>query len=123
MDDQYTMENYPKQIVDPPPDRPEVPPILICENLDDLENAEGPPPQIYTTETNMDGEQNFQRALRKRSELNTQYTLKIIKSFSIVLTRRRFGTYFCYCILCTCYPYFITVVLLFSFHTKGYGVM
>ena len=123
MDDQYTIENYPKQIVDPSPDRPEVPHILICENLDDLEDAEGPPPQIYTTETNMDGEQNFQRALRKRSELNTQYTLKIIKSFSIVLTRRRFGTYFCYCILCTCYPYFITVVLLFSFHTKGYGVM
>jgi len=74
MDDQYTMENYPKQILDPPPDRPDVPPILICENLGDLENAEGPPPQMYTIEINMDGEQNFQRALRKRSELNTQYT-------------------------------------------------
>jgi hypothetical protein len=84
MDDQYTMENYPKQIVDPPPDRPEVPHILICENLDDLENAEGSPPQIYTTETNMDGEQNFQRALRKRSELNTQYTLKISKVASLL---------------------------------------
>jgi hypothetical protein len=46
MDDQYTMENYPKQIVDPPPDRPEVPHILKCETLDDLENAEGRPPQI-----------------------------------------------------------------------------
>jgi hypothetical protein len=76
MDDQYTMENYSKQIVDPPPDRPEVPSILICENLDDLENAEGPPPQIYTTETNMDGEQNFQRALRKRSELKAPRRFK-----------------------------------------------
>ena len=54
MHDQYTTKNYPKQIVEPPPDRPEVPHILICENLDDLENAEGPPPQMYTTETNMD---------------------------------------------------------------------
>ena len=76
MDDQYTMENYPKQIVDPPPDRSEVPPILICENLDDLDNAEGPPPQIYTTETNMDGEQNFQRALRKRNELKAPIRFK-----------------------------------------------
>jgi hypothetical protein len=35
IDVQYTLENYPKQIVDPPPGRPEVPPILICENLGD----------------------------------------------------------------------------------------
>ena len=123
MHDQYTTKNYPKQIVDPRPDHPEVPHILICENLDDLENAEGPPPQIYTTKTNMDGEQNFQRALRKRSELKAPIRFKDYDIFSIVLTRRRFGTYFCYCILCTCYPYFNTVVLLFSFHTKGYGVM
>ena len=81
IDYQYTMENYPKQIVDPPPDRPEVPPILICENLDDLENAEGPPPQIYTTETNMDGEQNFQRALRKRSELKAPIRFKDYEMF------------------------------------------
>ena len=46
MHDQYTTKNYPKQIVDPRPDRPDVPHILICENLDDLENAEGPHPKF-----------------------------------------------------------------------------
>ncbi|CAG2238456.1 unnamed protein product [Mytilus edulis] len=85
--DGHDEDSLPGPIRDLPPDRAEPPPILICENIDDVENLDEPTAQHDNslehdlTLSNSSTEQDNKRVLRKRSELKTPARFKDFISF------------------------------------------
>ncbi|CAG2232473.1 unnamed protein product [Mytilus edulis] len=85
--DGHDEDSLPGPIRDLPPERAEPPPILICENIDDVENLDEPTAQHDNslehdlTLSNSSTEQDNKRVLRKRSELKTPARFKDFISF------------------------------------------
>ncbi|CAG2208187.1 unnamed protein product [Mytilus edulis] len=85
--DDHDEDSLPGPIRDLPPDRAEPPPILICENIDDVENLDEPTGQPDNslehdlTLSNSSNEQDNKRVLRKRSELKTPAQFKDFNAF------------------------------------------
>ncbi|VDH94003.1 Hypothetical predicted protein [Mytilus galloprovincialis] len=85
--DGHDEDSLPGPIRDLPRDRAEPPPILICENIDDVENLDEPTTQHDNsiehdlTLRNSSTEQDNKRVLRKRSELKTPARFKDFISF------------------------------------------
>ncbi|CAC5370953.1 unnamed protein product [Mytilus coruscus] len=85
--DDYDEDSLPGPICDLPPARAEPPPILICENIDDVENLDEPTGQPDNslerdlTHSKSSNEQDNKRVLRKRSELKTPARFKDFIAF------------------------------------------
>ena len=85
--DDHDEDSLPWPIRDLPPDRAVAPHILICENIDDVENLEEPTGQPDNglerdlTLSNSSNEQDNKRVLRKRSELKTPARFKDFIAF------------------------------------------
>ncbi|CAC5420676.1 unnamed protein product [Mytilus coruscus] len=85
--DDYDEDSLPGPICDLPPVHAEPPPILICENIDDVEKLDEPTGQPdnslerVLTHSKSSSEQKNKRVLRKRSELKTPTRFKDFIAF------------------------------------------
>ncbi|CAC5371066.1 unnamed protein product [Mytilus coruscus] len=85
--DDYDEDSLPGPICELPPARAEPPPILICENIDDVENLDEPTGQPDNslerdlTHSKSNNEQDNKRVLRKHSELKTPARFKDFIAF------------------------------------------
>ncbi|CAC5396858.1 unnamed protein product [Mytilus coruscus] len=94
--DDHDEDSFPGPIPDLPPARAEPPPILICENIDDVENLDEPTVlpdnslERDITDCKSSNEQDNKRVLHKRSELKTP--ARCVKYVDVCPDKQAWGT-------------------------------